>query len=139
MQLLLFWFELCISGQTCPPNPNLPSISNAVMPQFWDRAYISDVVFLHFLILSFDAFSFDAFLCSLPPPPQALQPMEGSRIEKIQSCAKVSLKKRKYRTNVISPIILLKHAFMFQLWVREFLCWTYSIVGETIYISSISS
>ena len=40
LQLLLFWFELCKSGQTCPPNPNLPSISNAVMPQFKDRGYI---------------------------------------------------------------------------------------------------
>ena len=39
LQLLLFWFELCIYGQTCPPNPNLPSISNTEMPQFWDRVY----------------------------------------------------------------------------------------------------
>ena len=39
MSLLLFWFELCISGQTCPPNPNLPSISNAEMPQLRDRGH----------------------------------------------------------------------------------------------------
>ena len=33
----LVWFELSMPSQTCPPNPNLPSISNAVMPQFKDR------------------------------------------------------------------------------------------------------
>ena len=68
LQLLLFWFELCISGQTCPPNPNLPSISNAEMPQFRDwgcmwLAYpegfnsIEYSVILHWTIMSHSDFS----------------------------------------------------------------------------------